>query len=225
MRAACTPPAAPPPPTHLYLAPEGSLAMRCVQVLYRSGVYCAPPLRSASGSAFRSSTVLKPVMQARQPARHYEHNEAGYNYRLSNVLAGIGRGQLEVLDQRVKARRAVFDRYYEALSGIEGIEFMPEAEYGKSTRWLTALTVDPGVCKATRDQIIDALEEDNIEARPVWKPMHLQPLYKASKYYPHMEEESVSDRLFENGLCLPSGSNLEIGDQERVIDLILECLK
>ena len=141
------------------------------------------------------------------------------------MLAAIGRGQLEVLGERVEARRAVFNRYYEALSGIDGIAFMPEAGYGKSTRWLTALTVDPGVCGVSRDQMIDTLEEENIEARPVWKPMHLQPLYEGCEYYPHREAESVSDRLFENGLCLPSGSSLEISDQERIIDLILKCLK
>ena len=159
--------------------------------------------------------------QARDEARHYQHSELGYNYRLSNVLAGIGRGQLEVLEARVEARRAVFRRYAEALGGVEGIEFMPEAGFGRSTRWLTALTVDPRVCGVGRDAIIDALEQENIEARPVWKPMHLQPLFAGCDYVPHEvgneAGNSVADRLFEQGLCLPSGSNLSEADQERVI--------
>ncbi len=165
--------------------------------------------------------------QARRPARHYEHTEVGYNYRMSNVLAGIGRGQLEVLEERVAARRAVFARYYEILSSIEGFGFMPEAPYGRSTRWLTALTVDPQLCGVDRDQIIDVLEAENIEARPVWKPMHLQPLYAGCKYFEHEAGDhwgSVSDRLFELGLCLPSGSNLSVEDQARVIKVIRSIL-
>ena len=163
--------------------------------------------------------------QARDKARHYQHSEMGYNYRLSNVLAGIGRGQREVLEERVWARRAVFERYYEALAGIDGVEFMPEADFGRSTRWLTALTVDHDLCGVGRDEIIDALEKENIEARPVWKPMHLQPLFAGCRYFPHGEEgESVSGRLFELGLCLPSGSNLSADDQARVIVGIRQCL-
>jgi len=164
--------------------------------------------------------------QAREPARHYEHEEMGYNYRLSNVLAGIGRGQLEVLEERVKARRAVFERYFDALVGAEGLEFMPEASFGRATRWLTALTVDPEKCGVTREEIIDALEEENIEARPVWKPMHLQPLYSGYQYYSHNESgNSIADKLFEYGICLPSGSNLEKEDQERVIEVIRKTLR
>ena len=162
--------------------------------------------------------------QARQEARHYEHTEAGYNYRLSNVLAGIGRGQLEVLEERVQARRALFEKYREAFTGIEGFKFMPEASYGRSTRWLTVLTVEPHLCGVSRDDIIDALEADNIEARPVWKPMHLQPLYAGCIYFEHKVGESISDRLFEQGLCLPSGSNLTAEEQARVIDCIRRVL-
>ena len=162
--------------------------------------------------------------QARQPLRHYEHTEAGYNYRLSNILAGIGRGQLTVLDQRVAARRAVFERYRRALSGLPGFAFMPEASYGRSTRWLTALTVDPHLCGVGRDEIIEALERQAIEARPVWKPMHLQPLFAGCAYYAHQPDESVADRLFSLGLCLPSGSNLSPADQERVIACIRQAL-
>ena len=159
--------------------------------------------------------------QARDSARHYQHSEVGYNYRLSNVLAGIGRGQLQVLNDRIDARRYVFERYYTALSGVKGIEFMPEAPYGYSTRWLTALTVNPDMCNVSTEQIIDALEDKNIEARPVWKPMHLQPLFKGCDYYSFSENVSISDKLFENGLCLPSGSNLSEEDQNRVI----KCIK
>ncbi|MDZ4133202.1 MAG: DegT/DnrJ/EryC1/StrS family aminotransferase [Dethiobacteria bacterium] len=162
--------------------------------------------------------------QARQPARHYEHTEAGYNYRLSNVLAGIGRGQLKVLDGRVEKRRAVFERYFEELGKVEAFEFMPEADYGRSTRWLTVLTVDKELCGVGRDDIIDGLEKKNIEARPVWKPMHLQPLYAGCRYYAHMKG-SVSDRLFELGLCLPSGSNMTEEEQGRVIEVILGIIR
>lgn len=162
--------------------------------------------------------------QARDPALHYQHSHVGYNYRLSNVLAGIGRAQLQVLDARVQARRAVFERYYKALSDIEGFEFMPEAKYGRCTRWLTSLTVDSEKCGVSRDEIIEALQKENIEARPVWKPMHRQPLFAQCSYYPHEEGNSLSDRLFERGLCLPSGSDLGREDQSRVIECISKCL-
>lgn len=190
---------------------------------------CGGALLSNDLEALKRARYL--ATQARQPVRHYEHTEAGYNYRLSNVLAGIGRGQLTVLEDRVAVRRSVFERYREAFGGVEGFEFMPEAGFGRSTRWLTALTIDPQFCGISKDQIIDVLETENIEARPVWKPMHLQPLYEGCRYYPHKEEKdkgafllstggSVSDRLFELGLCLPSGSNMTIDEQERVIGCI-----
>ena len=162
--------------------------------------------------------------QARDTARHYQHSELGYNYRLSNVLAGIGRGQLEVLGRRVETRRAVFQRYYEAFPGVKGIEFMPEADFGRATRWLTALTVDPEKCGVGRDELIDALEQENIEARPVWKPMHLQPLFEGYEYFPHDPVHSVSDELFARGLCLPSGSNLTEEEQDCVIEVVRSCL-
>lgn len=163
--------------------------------------------------------------QARQPARHYEHTEVGYNYRLSNVLAGIGRGQLEVLEERVAARRLVFERYYKAFSTVGGIDFMPEAAFGRSTRWLTTLTVDPQICGTDRDQIIDALEAENIEARPLWKPMQLQPLFAECRYCEHEPGVSVSEKLFEAGLCLPSGSNLTEAEQEKVIKCMRTVLE
>src|SRR5690606_6806278 len=120
---------------------------------------------------------------------------------------GIGRGQLEGLDERVNQRREVYNRYYEAYGDISGINFQHELKDTKSNRWLTALTIDPNITGITRTEIIEKLEEENIEARPVWKPMHLQPLFETTKYYPHEESNSVSDKLFANGLCLPSGSN------------------
>ena len=161
--------------------------------------------------------------QARESEIHYEHKELGYNYRMSNLLAAVGRGQLQVLDERVEARRTIFNRYYEALSDLDGIDFMPEAPYGKCTRWLTTLTIDPSITGITRTQIIEALEQENIEARPVWKPMHLQPLYQGYDYITSGKED-VSKRLFEQGLCLPSGSNLSPEDQDRVIDIIKNCM-
>lgn len=163
--------------------------------------------------------------QARDPARHYQHSEVGYNYRLSNILAAIGRGQLRVLEERVKARRAVFERYAAAFSDTDGFDFMPEAPFGSSTRWLTTLTVSPERCGVTATQLIDALSMQNIEARPVWKPLHLQPLFKGYNYYPHDLNNSVSDSLFERGLCLPSGSSLTEAEQARVIDCIKKRLQ
>ncbi len=162
--------------------------------------------------------------QARDPVRHYQHSEVGYNYRLSNVLAAIGRGQLRVLEERVKARRAIFENYLAALADIDGFDFMPEASFGTSTRWLTTLTVSPERCGVTPGQLIDALSSQNIEARPVWKPLHLQPLFQGCAYYQHELNNSVSDSLFEKGLCLPSGSSLSTEDQCRVIDCIRKRL-
>ncbi|WLR52977.1 aminotransferase class I/II-fold pyridoxal phosphate-dependent enzyme [Bacillus tianshenii] len=162
--------------------------------------------------------------QARDPARHYQHSTTGYNYRLSNVLAGVGRGQLEVLDERVKGRRAVFNRYVEALSDVAGLTFMPEPEGYYSNRWLTVLTINPEEAGFTRDDVIDVLEEKNIEARPVWKPLHLQPLFEQFAYYKHTEK-SVSDELFTNGICLPSGTNMSTADQEHVIEQFRSLVK
>lgn len=156
--------------------------------------------------------------QARDAALHYEHSELGYNYRMSNVLAGIGRGQLQVLDDRVAARRAVFARYEAAFGGIEGIELMPEASYGFSTRWLTAMTINPRIIGISPAELVALLGQDNIEARPVWKPMHLQPLLRAYDYFTDSPQFSVSDQLFAYGICLPSGSNMTAQEQDRVID-------
>lgn len=162
--------------------------------------------------------------QAKEPARHYQHEEMGYNYRLSNVLAAIGRGQLRVLEERIEARRGVYKRYEQALEQLPGISFMPELATGRSTRWLTVMTLNPVETTLSAAQLIDTLGKENIEARPVWKPMHLQPLFAQCQYYPHRPDESISDRLFAQGVCLPSGSSLTAEQQERVIDVITNCL-
>lgn len=159
--------------------------------------------------------------QARDEAPHYQHSVLGYNYRMSNILAGIGRGQLEVLDERVNARRRIFQRYYEALADIEVIDFMPEPSWSKSTRWLTALTLNSS--KISPMDLINALEAQSIEARPVWKPMHLQPVFEGCKYFRH--EQDVSADLFKRGVCLPSGSAMTDSEQDRVIDIIIKICK
>jgi len=153
--------------------------------------------------------------QAREPTPHYQHCHIGYNYRISNVLAGIGRGQLRVLSDRVKARRYNFEFYEKKLSSLPGISFMPEAEFGKSTRWLSCLTIEADKFGATCSDVRMALESENIEARPVWKPLHLQPVFKDCPYY----GSDVSEKLFDKGLCLPSGSSMTENDLEKVVDI------
>jgi dTDP-4-amino-4,6-dideoxygalactose transaminase len=155
--------------------------------------------------------------QAREPAPHYEHTEVGFNYRLSNLLAAVGRAQLEVLPERVDARRRVNERYRELLDGVPGISFMPAAPYGRSNCWLTCIVVDPDDSGTDRETIRLALEAEDIEARPLWKPMQLQPLYRDSPCY----GGDVSAALFERGLCLPSGSALTDDDQRRVVEIVL----
>jgi dTDP-4-amino-4,6-dideoxygalactose transaminase len=161
--------------------------------------------------------------QARDPAQHYEHSQIGFNYRMSNILAGVGRGQIEVLSERVLARRAVFSRYKEGLADIAAISWMPEPEWSYSTRWLSTCTLNPAVTHVTRNDLITALAAEMIEARPVWKPLHLQPVFRTYEYFSH-DTHSVSDVLFQRGLCLPSGSNLQIDSQNRIIDVIRRTL-
>jgi dTDP-4-amino-4,6-dideoxygalactose transaminase len=156
--------------------------------------------------------------QAREVAPHYEHTQMGFNYRMSNVLAGIGRGQLKVLRQRVSQRRRVFERYAQALSDIPEIEWMPEPASFRSTRWLSCFTLSGENAPARSREVMNALERHLIEARPVWKPMHLQPLFRGSEYFSHAPDQDVAANLFESGICLPSGSNLDEGQQDRVID-------
>ena len=154
--------------------------------------------------------------QARDPAPHYQHSYVGYNYRLSNLLAAVGRGQLEVLDDRVAKRRENFAHYREHLGQLPGVEFMPEADYGTATRWLTALTIDPDRFGCTREDVRRHLDALDIEARPVWKPMHLQPVFSGCA----MRGGEVAERLFRDGLCLPSGSSLTEGDRDRVVEAV-----
>jgi pyridoxal phosphate-dependent aminotransferase EpsN len=158
----------------------------------------------------------KLATQAREPAPHYEHTEIGYNYRLSNVCAAIGRGQLPALRERVAVRRWNFDFYTRALSDLPGISFMPEAAWGCATRWLTVMMIDPAQFGANREAVRLALEKENIEARPVWKPMHLQPVFAGLECV----GGRVSEALFQDGLCLPSGSNLTETDLQRTVDVI-----
>ena len=181
--------------------------------------------------------------QAREDFPHYEHTEIGYNYRMSNILAAIGRGQLRVLDERVKRKTEIFDYYQNALGNLPGIEFMPEADYGKSNRWLTVILITPEEFGADREAVRLALEAENIEARPVWKPMHLQPVFNPQitqisringrkkaqntqnkdRYKVKVIGGEVAEDLFERGLCLPSSTAMTNSDLDRVIDTILNC--
>jgi pyridoxal phosphate-dependent aminotransferase EpsN len=153
--------------------------------------------------------------QARDKAPWYQHSELGYNFRMSNILAGVGRAQLKLLEDRVTRRRAIFERYRRELGGRPGVSFMPESRLARSNRWLTALVADPAISGTTNLKIMEALAAENIESRPVWKPMHLQPVFSGAMYYGHDGDKSGA--LFENGLCLPSGSSLSEEDQALVI--------
>ena len=154
--------------------------------------------------------------QAREPAVHYEHAELGYNYRLSNLLAAVGRGQLRVLEHRVAARQRIFRRYREALGAVPGLHFQSEASWGTHTRWLTCLTVEERAFGSDREMLREALDDAGIEARPLWKPMHLQPLYSGCEVY----GPGVGVELFRTGLCLPSASAMTDAEQDRIIAAI-----
>jgi pyridoxal phosphate-dependent aminotransferase EpsN len=171
-----------------------------------------------TGDEALARKAFKLATQAQDPAPHYQHSEIGFNYRLSNVLAAIGRAQLRVLDERVRARRRNFSFYRNALGSMPGIHFMPEVEWGLHSRWLTTLTIDPAAFGADREAVRRALEADNIEARPVWKPMHLQPVFQGFETV----GGEVAERLFRHGLCLPSGSNLSLEDLERIVTAVRE---
>ncbi|MFP4150237.1 MAG: DegT/DnrJ/EryC1/StrS family aminotransferase [Nitriliruptoraceae bacterium] len=157
--------------------------------------------------------------QAREPARHYEHREVGYNHRMSNLLAAVGRGQLARLDAKVARRRAINARYRDLLADLPGLRFPAPDQRGEPTWWLTWLTIDPAVAGTDRDAVIDALQAVGIEARPVWKPMHLQPVYAAAP----VVGGAVAAGLFATGLCLPSGSALTDAEVDEVAEVVRGC--
>lgn len=176
-------------------------------------------LLSANGEWIKKARFLS--TQARDAAPHYQHSHIGYNYRMSNVLAGIGRGQMQVLPERIDQRRNNYAFYKDSFKDVPGISFQPETIGNFSNRWLTCILVDPKKTNGiTREDIRLHLEKDNIESRPLWKPMHLQPIFKDAPYFGN----DVSGKLFEQGLCLPSGSNLLPNDLERVAVKIKQIL-
>jgi pyridoxal phosphate-dependent aminotransferase EpsN len=150
----------------------------------------------------------------------YLHAEYGFNYRMSNVLAGIGRGQLRVLDDHVARRRAIFDRYREAFADLPGVTPQPEAAWALHTRWLSVFTIDPAETPLTPEDLVRELDRDNIEARPVWRPMHMQPVFNGAESI----RGEVAQRVFETGICLPSSSSLSQDDQRRVIESVRSAL-
>jgi len=154
--------------------------------------------------------------QARDEAPHYEHSHIGYNYRMSNVLAGIGRGQLKVIEDRVNTKRRISDYYKQQLGQFPGIEFQPELINTKSNKWLTAIIIDPKKSNTNREKIRNSLLNRNIDSRPLWKPMHLQPVFKDAPSYAN----GVSEKLFTDGLCLPSGTNLNKHDLDRICKIV-----
>lgn len=170
-------------------------------------------LVSKNAEYIKEATFL--ATQARDPAPHYQHSRIGYNYRLSNICAGIGRGQMEVLPLRIDQRRANFFFYRNELGNLPGISFLEEPAGFYSNRWLTTILIDPGK-GVSREEIRLKLEKDNIESRPLWKPMHLQPVFKSFPFY----GLGIAQELFEDGLCLPSGSNLSTTDLERVVSCL-----
>ncbi len=166
--------------------------------------------------------VFKKATQSKENTVHYEHGSVGYNYRLSNISAGIGRGQMEVLDERIRQKRKIFEQYVSGLGDISAVDFMPEMKEGFHTRWLTTLTIDPRKSIIRPGDVITRFAKHNIEARPVWKPMHLQPMFERNAYFE--EAGDNSKYLFENGLCLPSDTNMTEDDVDRVILLFRELL-
>ena len=167
----------------------------------------------------RAKRALFYATQAREQAPHYQHEKIGYNYRMSNICAGIGRGQMFVLEDHVARRREIHDLYVKLLEGVKGVKVMCQPEGGDfdSNYWLTCITVDPEEAGFTREDVRLALDADNIESRPLWKPMHLQPVFKDAPFYGN----GTSERLFEIGLCLPSGPTLTNEDIERVGQVII----
>jgi pyridoxal phosphate-dependent aminotransferase EpsN len=158
----------------------------------------------------------KLATQSRVPAPHYEHAELGFNYRMSNVLAGIGRAQLRKLPAKIKARRRVFEHYRKTLRDLPGVSFMPEARFGRATRWLSCIRIDPDVAAGSREAVRIALEKAGIEARAVWKPLHMQPLYDGAEF----NGRGFSEILFAEGLCLPSGGGLTANELGKIVGVV-----
>lgn len=158
--------------------------------------------------------------QARDNAKHYQHSELGFNYRMSNICAGIGRGQFTVLGERIAQKKSIYSRYKEAFADIKEIQLAPICEYGEPNYWLSVITITPS-CNLTPVDIITALEKDNIESRPVWKPMHLQPFYEKYGFYKHKDDEiSVSENIFNRGVCLPSDTKMTDADINRIVKIV-----
>lgn len=176
-------------------------------------------LVSANEAVVKDARFL--ATQARDEAPHYQHSRIGYNYRMSNLCAGVGRGQMHVLADRVAKRRDIYGQYHKLLSGRSGISFTEEPAGFFSNRWLSTLLIDPAMAGASREDLRLALEKENIESRPLWKPMHLQPVFEGSPFYGN----GVSEQLFANGLCLPSGSNMTDEELSRVLAVINSVLK
>jgi dTDP-4-amino-4,6-dideoxygalactose transaminase len=175
----------------------------------------------ATDDATLAETARHLATQAREPVPHYEHRTVGFNYRLSNICAAIGLGQLRALDLRVQRRREVFSRYVSHLGALDGISFMPEATYGQGTRWLTVMMIDPERNRSTPEVVRLALEARNIEARPVWKPMHMQPVFAGAR----LMGGQVACRLYEQGLCLPSGTAMSDDDVDRISQIVRDALR
>lgn len=158
--------------------------------------------------------------QSREPARYYQHKKVGYNYRMSNIVAGIGRAQIKVLKDRVARKREVFAKYKNELADLQGLSFMEDASYGTSNKWLTVIRIDPKISPVKPLEIMETLEKENIESRPVWKPMHLQPVFARCNFYAKEEGQDISKMLFEQGVCMPSGTQMTEAEQERVIEIV-----
>lgn len=162
--------------------------------------------------------------QAREDTLHYEHKKLGYNYRMSNLLAAIGIGQLENIENFVLKRREIFSRYSKAFAEFKGIKMLEEKKKSRGNKWLTSMIIDEKLLNCNRDDLIKSLDLENIESRPVWKPMHMQPLYKDYDYLQESHRD-VSKHLYEKGICLPSGSSLKIAEQDKIIDIIISLLR
>jgi dTDP-4-amino-4,6-dideoxygalactose transaminase len=156
--------------------------------------------------------------QARDPARHYQHSQVGFNYRMSNIVAGIGRGQLLYLDEHIALKRKIYQQYKEAFSDISALKMNPLNEEGEANNWLSCITIEKGF--VSPNQILDALEAENIEGRPIWKPMHQQPIFADYDYFPHQKGIDVSADIFSRGLCLPSDIKNTAADMDKIIKIV-----